>query len=430
VAGLVAACSGNTPAGAPQTTTPSASSSGAALGATPNISPSPIAALDSPTAASATDAGIRLEALLGQHSILAADMMRARIRGDADLAQSANAALGQNTAAMSELLRPSIGAAAAKEFTADWGTHIEALFNYSRGLAAHDAGVRKDAKKELAEYEGDLATFFAGESHHRLSRAVALDAVRMHIQHLLEGADAYAKKDYASAADAYRISYAHTFDLGVTLAHALMKPAAAKALESPKLQLRSALTKLLDEHVALVIAAMRSSVGDQADFTAMGTAVNANTVDLTTAIDSLFGTSTAKGFQTRWADHVDELMAYTSAAVQGDTAGQDKAREALRTFETSFGVFFNTATENRLGQPTLVQDYAMHDRMLLAEIDAYTAKNFTQAQSLSQQTYQDMFVMAGQFSAAIGATLGTRLPKGGSQTGGGGMAGMKPMTST
>jgi len=64
----------------------------------------------------------------------------------------------------------------------------------------------------------------------------------------------------------------------------------------------------------------------------------------------------------------------------------------------------------------------MHDRMLLAEIDAYATRNYDQAHKLSDQTYRDMYSMAAQLSSAIGATLAGKLPKGGSQTGGGGMA--------
>src|SRR2546423_13248188 len=45
----------------------------------------------------AADLALRLESLLGEHSVLAANMMRGRIRGDEDFAQAANAALGKNT---------------------------------------------------------------------------------------------------------------------------------------------------------------------------------------------------------------------------------------------------------------------------------------------------------------------------------------------
>jgi hypothetical protein len=420
VALLLSGCSGTaTPGGSAPETSAVKPQNAAAV-----VSPSPHASSGSAAPVSIAEPGVRLEALLGQHSILAADMMRARIRQDADLAQSADSALGKNTAAMADLLQPVIGKAARDEFADRWAEHITELFNYARGLATDDDEVRREAHEELVEYEGDLAEFFAGQSQGRLDRAGALAAVQMHVDHLVEGADAYAAKDYATAAKLYRQSYAHSFEIGSALAHALLPAKVTKELDTPELRLRSALTQSLGEHVALVVAAMRSAVGEQSDFSAMGTALNGNTVDLTAAMDTLFGAAAAKGFQSRWSDHVDQLMAYTAATVKGDGAEQEQARETLRTFEQSLGTFLNTATENRLGQSALAQTYAMHDRMLMAEIDAYAAKNYQEAQDLSYQTYEEMFTVSALLAGAIGDTLGPRLPRGGSQTGGGALAGV------
>src|SRR4051794_25195054 len=44
-------------------------------------------------ATSATDLALELQKLLGQHAVLAAELMRSRIRNDPDLAQAANAAV-------------------------------------------------------------------------------------------------------------------------------------------------------------------------------------------------------------------------------------------------------------------------------------------------------------------------------------------------
>ena len=377
---------------------------------------------DSAAPTSPTEAALHFEALMGQHSVLASDMMRARVRADSDLAQAATAALSRNTEAMGNLLQPVIGAPGRTQFATLWGGHVEALFHYARGLATGDTAGRMDARAKLVDLEDQLAGFFAAGSHGRLSRADARPAVRMHIDHLLQGADAYAAKDYESSARLYRQSYSHTFDLGATLARALLAPSVAKALGTPSLRLRSALTKLLGEHVSLVTAAMRASIGDRADFSSIGAALNGNTLDLTAAIDSLFGRASAERFQAQWADHVDQLLAYTSAVVQGDAAGQERARRKLRTFERVFASFLNTATEDRLGQAALAQTFLLHDRMLLAAIDAFAAKNYQQAHDLSYRAYEDMFAVAGQLARVIGATIAGRLPQGGAETGGGYMA--------
>jgi hypothetical protein len=413
VAGLVAACGGGGDAQPEHTLQNVDAAHAAAVAATPTPGASSTPA----------EAALRLEALVGQHSILAADMMRARIRTDDDLAQAANAALGKNTADLGALLEPVIGADGVEQFEPLWSQHISILFNYARGLGTKDEQVQKDSRKELVEYEEGLARFFVAGSHGRLDRRTAIAAVREHVDHLLEGADAYAKGDREESVQMYRVSYAHSFGLGEALARALLPDSVGKQLDQPGMRLRAALTELLGEHVALVVATMRSTVADTADQPSLADAVNGNTQDLTGAIDALFGAAAAKGFQDHWADHVDQLMAYARAVAEQDTAGQERARRTLRGFEETFATFLDDATEHRLGQPALAQAFVMHDRMLLAQIDAYGAEEYTQAHDLSYQTYDEMFTVSGQLATAIGSTVAKRLPAGGSATGGGGMAG-------
>jgi hypothetical protein len=156
--------------------------------------------------------------------VLAADMMRGRLRDDPDLAQAANAALGKNTDAMGKLVAGAFGSQAAAQFTPLWSTHVTALFNYARGLADGDAAVQAQAKVAVTRVE--TAT--------------------------------------------------------------LLPPGAAAVLGTPTWRLRSALTQLLGEHVELVVGALRAGVTDADDFTAAAAAVNANTADLAGAIDTLF----------------------------------------------------------------------------------------------------------------------------------------------
>ncbi|MFZ0160698.1 MAG: hypothetical protein WAL50_16840, partial [Kineosporiaceae bacterium] len=372
--------------------------------------------------ASPADPALLLEALMGQHSVLASDMMQARIRGDADLAQAANAALGQNTEAMARVVQPFVDAPAQKQFTEMWAEHILSLFDYARGHSIHDPAVREDAREESIEYEGELAEFFVDHSGGRLDRRLARVAVHDHAQHLLANADAYAAGRYASAAQGYRDSYAHSYDFGATLARALMPSTVTRALDTPSVRLRSALTGLLGEHAALVMAMTRSAAGAPDDFAAMGEALNGNTTDLTSAIDALFGGPAAQRFQSLWADQIDQLAAYNTAAVRRDTAGQERARAALRLFQDSLAGFLGAATSNRLAAPALVQALAEHDGRLLAEIDAYSAASFEQAYTLSAQIQGAMFTLSGRLADGIGTTVAARLPRGGSQTGGGGTA--------
>jgi hypothetical protein len=375
-------------------------------------------------APSVPELSLQLEALLGHHSVLAADMMRGRLRGDPDFAQAANAALGRNTEAIGQVVGLLFGEQARAQFTPLWASHVAALFNYARGLADHDDAVRAEARTAVANFEGKLGAFFAGASQGRLDRAAAEGAVRAHVEHLLHQTDAYAAGDYTRANQMYREAYTHTYGLGKILAVALLDPSASAALDSPTWRLRSELGRLLGEHVVLVVAAMRSGAAGSKDFAASAEAVNGNTRDLAGAIDSLYGTPAAKRFQSLWADHVDQLTAYTAAVVTRDDGRRAAALAELGVFEQEFASFLATATGKRLASSTLADAFLMHDQMLLREVDAFAAKDYQKAHDIAYSTYEQMFDLSGQLAGAIGATIASRLPKGGPQTGGGGMAGV------
>jgi hypothetical protein len=370
------------------------------------------------------DLALRLESLLGQHSMLAADMMRGRIRGNDDFAQAANAALGKNTDAMTELVSANFGAPAANQFRTQWSAHVAALFTYAQGLADHSDAQREQAKATLVVFERDLAGFFANASQGRLNRDAAQAAVLMHVDHLLQQADAYATQDFATSDRIYHEGYIHTYDLGGTLAGALLPPDQARALNAPTWRLRSELAKLLGEHVVLVVDATRSSVTNASDFKAAADALNGNTRDLAGAIDVLFGKAAAASFQSLWADHVDNIMAYTAAVVSHDNKRRDDALAKLKGFENQFAAFLDTATQHRLNSASLANAMVMHDQMLLQQADTFAAKQYQQAHDIADSTYASMYDLAGQLANGFGATVAARLPAGGPETGLGGMAGI------
>jgi hypothetical protein len=350
------------------------------------------------------DLAVQLQALLGEHSVLAADLMRSRLRGDDNFVQAANAALGENTDAMTALIGQLFGAATAKKFGPLWSQHIVELFAYAGALADQDAAAKADANKELIEYEGDLAAFFAGASHGRLPLSAARSAVAMHVSHLTMQADAYAAKDYATADQLYRESYQHTYDLGGTLADALLPAADRAVLQTP------------------IEDVTRAAVTNTADFSAAGDMINGNTEDLASAIDTLFGAAAAKKFQALWASHVEQLVAYSSATAKGNAAGQQAARTALRTFEQGMSAVLAGATGGRMTTADLTAALQMHDQMLMRHADAYAAKDYKGAHVIADQTYDHMFELARQLADGFGATVAARLPRGGAQTGYGGMA--------
>jgi hypothetical protein len=372
--------------------------------------------------ASAADQAVQLQALLGQHSVLAADLMRSRIRGDDNFVQAADAALGENTDAMNALIGQLFGTATAERFGPMWSEHVVELVAYAAAVADQDAAARSHAREELIEYEEELADFFSGASRGRLPRAAARGAILMHVNHLTEQADTYAGGDYAKADRLYRESYQHTYDLGLTLANALLPARDRATLREPIWRLRSQLGKLLAEHAVLVEDVTRAAVTSAPDFTAAAEMINGNTRDLAAAVDTLFGAPVAEKFQAVWAPHVEHLVAYSSATAADEPARKEQARAALPDFERRLADLLAPATGGRMTPAELGAALQAHDEMLLSHADAYAAKDYPGAHDLAGRTYEHMFELARQLADGFGAEVASRLPRGGPETGLGGLA--------
>ena len=397
---------------------------GAASESAPQHGPgSPGGGLDMPSVVAPADLALQLEALLGQHSVLVADMMRGRIREDEDFGQAANAAVGRNTDELAAVLGSLIGQQGADEFHRLWAKHVAAFFSYSRGLATNDAAARDEARAQLIEYENEVAEFFSAASQGRLPREGARAAAQAHVGHLLDQADAYAAGDYARADELYRESYNHLFGAGHALAAAVVAPAQAAALEQPSWRLRSELQRLLGEHVALTVAALRAGATNSPDFPAAGQALNANTRDLAAAVGTLFGAPAGQQFMTLWADHVDQLVAYTAGVAANDEGRREAALSRLSELENQLAGFFGSATGNTSSSPNLAQAFLAHNEMLTRQVDAFVGKDYLQTHELAGDAYQGMFGLSGQLADAVGGSVAARLPQGGAETGAGGTAG-------
>ena len=381
-----------------------------------------VAVGSAPAADLAADRAVRLQALLGQHSVLAADLMRSRIRGDDDFVQAANGALARNTDAMTALVGQLFGKAAADTFGPMWSRHVVAVVDYAGAVADQDDDARARAHEELVKDEVELADFFAAASRGRLSPDGARRAVSMHVEHLTKQADAYAAGDYATADRIYREGYEHAYDLGLTLADALLPPGDRSALRAPVWRLRSQLGKLLAEHVVLVQDVTRAAVANSPDFDAAAAAINANTRALASAMDTLFGAAAAQEFQALWAQHVEQLVAYGAATAAGDAGRQQRARDGLRDFEQRMATFLGGATSGRMSGSDLSAALTAHDGMLVRHAEVYAARDYATAHDVARQTYDHMFDLARQLADAFGATVAARLPRGGTQAGYGGLA--------
>jgi hypothetical protein len=376
------------------------------------------------SAAKATPAQLRasFEQLLGQHALLAVRLMRSVATPAPDFRQAATASLRQNTDALAQLVTSAYGSAQGGRFRQLWERHITDLLAYANGVASHNASVTQTARTDLLADAEAYGSWFAQASKGRVRASDAAAGVRMHVEDLMGQLDAYAAGDDDRAYQIERMAFEHMFTAGAALAKASLPPEVAVGLDAAPQQLRSAFAMLLGEHMELVIDAQRAAFAGSREFGAAAAQLNANTSALAKAMGAIVGPKKGAEFQSDWADHVEGLMAYTAAVAGKDEAAKAVAEKRLNSFAVALATYFSGVVRDPSAFVPLTAAITAHDTHLMDQADAYAAKDYAKAQQMEADGYQQMLGVANLLVDSIQRVVAPALPKGGSQTGGGGTA--------
>ncbi len=364
----------------------------------------------------------QFEQFLGEHTMLAVRFMRSVLTGPPELRQALLASLKDNTEELSETVSAAYGQSEGGRFEQLWQQHIDAFAAYANGVATHDAAAKQAARTKLVAYCSAHGSWFAQASKGRVQASVAAGGVRQHVDELMRQIDVYAAHDYAQAYQIQRMAYEHMFTAGATMAKASVTPELAVGFDAPPEKLRSAFDMLLGEHMELIIDAQRATFAGSQEFKAAGAQVNANTTALAQAMGAILGPQKGAEFQSAWANHVDGLMAYTTAVAANDEAGKQAAQKNLDAFASRLALYFSDVVSNQLPVEPVTAAITMHDGHLINQVNAYAAKDYTKAQEMEDHGYHQMLGVANTLVGAIQRTVKPGMPVGGSQTGGGGTA--------
>jgi hypothetical protein len=379
-----------------------------------------------PANASPKELRVQFEQLLGHHALLAVRLMRSVVAQAPDLRQAAEGSLRENTAALTQLVTVAYGDAQGDRFERLWQRGVTDLTAYADAVAGSDASAKQTARTALLADADSYGSWVADASSGRVKLSDAPNAMRTHVENLMTQLDAYAARDYATAYKTERQDYEHMFTTGVALAKGSVAPKAAATLDAPPEQLRSAFAMLLGEHMELIIGAQRATFAGSPEFKAAAAQVNANTSALTEGMGAIVGPRKAAEFQSAWAEHVEGLLAYSTAVAGKDEAGKAAAEQNLTGIAQRLALYLSDIVRNELPVEPLTDALSAHDTHLVDQIDAYAAKDYGEALQMERDGYQQMLGVAGTLVGAIQKTVKPQLPVGGSQTGGGGTAHRHP----
>ena len=137
-------------------------------------------------------------------------------------------------------------------------------------------------------------------------------------------------------------------------------------------ELRAALTAGLQEHVYLTGAVVEAAVHTPEAFEPAAATLDANSVELSEAIASVYGDDAGAAFLELWRTHIGFFVDYTNARAGGDDAAAAAAVDELTAYGQDFGAFLESANPN-LPQDAIAANLDEHVATLSAAIDAIVA---------------------------------------------------------
>jgi hypothetical protein len=391
------------------------------------------APLSPPQAAAAAQAGTTsavelrstLERLLGAHVLYADELARARLSGRQELIAAASASVERNQQQLVDAITALDGPQVGQEFSAAWQNHVTVLGDYGTALREKDTAGQQAARAAYVDAERRLAQSFRTLTGATVPAPALAQAATAHGDHLLAQADAFAAGDYTRAYAVQREAFAHLIMAADVLARGIATAQGLPTgeLDAPRRQLQTALSRLLAEHMGLMVQLMRAAAEESPDFAAAGAAVNANTSELGGAIQTLYGEQASRQFLDIWAGHVEALVEYARSADEDlDEVEREQLRQSGADYAPQLARFLAGATGQRLPAIELAAELTEHDEHLRDQVDAYAAGDLEQSQVLAERGYTHMFELAQTLAVAIGDAVAARLPQGGPATGGGGLA--------
>jgi hypothetical protein len=186
-----------------------------------------------------------------------------------------------------------------------------------------------------------------------------------------------------------------------SMAAALAFTVATPARAQSATDLRVALNNTLAEHVWLAAATTEAALGGRGgEFKDAAGALDGNSVALSKAIGSVYGTDAETAFLALWRKHIGFFVDYTIGVAKKDKAMQDKAVKDLIGFADDFGAFLSSANPNLPKDVVagLVRDHVVG---LKAVVDAQAKGEWTTAYGKLREAAAHMQMIADPLAGAI-----------------------------
>jgi hypothetical protein len=165
--------------------------------------------------------------------------------------------------------------------------------------------------------------------------------------------------------------------------------------------LRVGLNSLLKEHVYLAASTTGAALGGRNDeFKSAAAALDSNSVALSQAIGSVYGSDAGTAFLALWRKHIGFFVDYTTGVAKKDKKAQEKAVQDLLGYASDFAAFLSSANPN-LPASVVTDLVKSHVVGLKAAVDAQGKKDYATAYAKVREAAAHMQMIADPLAGAI-----------------------------
>lgn len=165
--------------------------------------------------------------------------------------------------------------------------------------------------------------------------------------------------------------------------------------------LRVTLNQAMRQHVTLATVALKDSASGTKDAGAAVKALDANSVELSEAIGSVYGEQAQKDFLALWRKHIGFFVDYTTGKVAGDEAKMAEAKANLEGYTEDASSFFKNANPDNIDKAALKKGLATHAKQVIRIVDSYAAGDFDDAFAAEDEAYNHIGMAADTLSNGI-----------------------------
>lgn len=358
----------------------------------------------------AADLRTRLDLLLAEHTVLAAEVSKATLGNRADERTAYGDQVLQNVVELGNTFGLAFGPDAESRFDQVWSAESAYLGAYAAGAASGDRARQDQAINDLmTSYVPQLAGLTASVTDLSVASVAALATDQVVSAKTVM--DDQAAKNWAAAYADLRRAYASSQALGDRLAAAVVRQRPATfpgdGLGNAA-GFRVRLNLLFQEHAYLAGAATGAATGARPDeFAAAATALTGNAADLGSSLGAVLGTASQGRFDQLWSAHNTALVDYTSAVIARDGASQDQALARLvNGYVNQLAEFVSQTTALPSGA---VADAARSPVLATKDmVDAQAVKDFKTAAVRNRAAARQLQPLSDPLAAAIVKKLPAR----------------------